>query len=68
MLDTVLPDLTAYYAGMQKGDSIVAIAEVPTPCYYLMTQELKNHPCDSVTIAFYRANEPMTARVFLGDQ
>ena len=68
VIDTVHPGYAAYYAGMQAGDSIVAVGGVATPCYILLTQELQHHPCDSVTIDFYRHGEPMTARVFLGDE
>jgi regulator of sigma E protease len=68
VVDTVLPDNAAYYAGIQKGDSLVAIAGVPTPCYIQMTQELQKHPCDSITVDYYREGEFRTARVFLGDQ
>ena len=68
VIDTVLPDNAAYNAGIEKGDSIVAVGGVATPCYVMMTQELLHHPCDSVTIDFYRAGEPRSVRVFLGDQ
>lgn len=68
VVDTVLPDNAAYYAGLQKGDSLVAVAGVPTPSYMQMTQELQRHPCDSITIDYYRNGELQTARVFLGDQ
>ena len=68
VIDTVLPDNAAYYAGIQKGDSIVAVAGVPTPCYIQMVNELQLHPCDSVDIDFYRSGEPQSVRVFLGDQ
>ena len=68
VIDSVFPDNAAYLAGMQKGDSIVAVAGVPTPCNVLMTEELQRHPCDSVTIDYYRAGEPQSARLFIGDQ
>ena len=68
VIDTVLPDFPAYYAGIQKGDSIVGVAGVPTPCYTMMVQELQLHPCDSVALDFYREGELHTAYVFLGDQ
>ena len=68
VIDTVLPDNAAYFAGLQKGDSIVGIADVPTPCYIQLTQELQNHPCDSITIEYYRAGERCTTRAFIGDQ
>ncbi len=68
VIDTVLPENAAYYAGLQKGDSIVAVAGVPTPCQVQVTQELQQHPCDSVTIDYYRAGERLTAHLFLNDQ
>ena len=68
VVDTVLPDNAAYFAGIQKGDSIVAVAGVATPCYMQMTQELRLHPCDSISIDYYRNGELQTTRAFLGDQ
>lgn len=68
VVDSVFPDNAAYYAGMRKGDSIVAVNGVPTPSNVQMTEELQRHPCDSVTIDFYRADEKHTARLFIGDQ
>ena len=68
VIDTVLPDNAAYYAGLQKGDSIVAVEGVPTPCHVMVTQELQRHPCDSVTMDYYRNGELCTAHLFIGDQ
>lgn len=68
MIDTVMPEQAAYYAGLQKGDSVVAVNGVPTPCHVQVTNELQKHACDSVTIDFFRQGEPMQARAFLGDQ
>ena len=68
VIDSVTPGTAASFAGIEKGDSIVAVAGVPTPCYQLMTQELQLHPCDSITIDYFRAGEAHTAHVFLGDQ
>ena len=68
VVDSVLPDNAAYYGGMQKGDSIVAVAGVPTPCTVLVRQELQRHPCDSVSIDYFRNGEEQTARLFIGDQ
>lgn len=68
VIDTVLPEYPAYEAGIRKGDSIVAVAGVQTPCYIMMTQELQLHPCDSVQIDYYRTGELYSTRVFLGDR
>lgn len=68
VIDSVFPNNAAYLAGMQKGDSIVAIDGVQTPCNVLMTAELQQHPCDSITIDYYRAGQLCQTRMFIGDQ
>lgn len=68
VVDTVLPDNAAFFAGLQKGDSIVAVNSVPTPCYIQLTEELQRHPCDSVTIDYYRQGALQQAHLFIGDQ
>lgn len=66
--DSVIPNGAAYYGGIQKGDSIVAVDGVPTLCQVQVTQELQKHPCDSITIDYYRAGQLYTAHLFIGDQ
>ena len=68
MIDSVMPDNAAFLGGMQAGDSVVAVDGVPTPCAVQVTDELQKHPCDSITLDFYRNGEPMSARLFIGDQ
>ena len=54
VIDSVFPENAADYAGLQKGDSIVAISGVPTPCTVMMTTELQHHACDSIAVDYYR--------------
>ena len=68
VVDTVLPGNAADLAGIRKGDSIVAIDGVPTPCAVMVPIELQKHPCDSITMDYYRAGELQTAHLFIGDQ
>ena len=68
VVDTVIPEMPAAYAGIEKGDSLVAVDGVPTPCAVMVTLELQKHPCDSITIDYYRAGEQQTAHLFIGDQ
>ena len=68
IVDSVIPNNAAFYAGIQKGDSIVAVNNVPTPCQIEVTQELRKYPCDSVAIDLYRNGEHLQARMFIGDQ
>lgn len=68
VVDSVLPNNAAYFAGVEKGDSIVAVNGVSTPCNILLTEELQHHPCDSIAIDYYRQGELQTTHAFLGDQ
>lgn len=68
VVDSVIPLNAAGLAGMMAGDSVVGVNGVATPCGILVQEELRKHPCDSVTLDFYRAGQPMTARLFIGDQ
>ena len=68
VIDTVLPGFAADYAGLRAGDSIVAIDGVATPCNTMMVEELRKHPCDSVTIDFYRQGAPLSTKAFIGDE
>ena len=68
VIDSVVPGNAAYYGGLAKGDSVVAVAGVATPCAVQVTTELQKHPCDSVSIDYYRNGEKYTARLFVSDQ
>lgn len=68
VVDSVMEGGAAYYGGMQAGDSIVGINGQDGLCYLQTTQELLLHPCDSITVDFYRAGELQHAGVFIGDQ
>jgi regulator of sigma E protease len=68
VLDSVLEGSVAHAAGLQKGDSLLAIAGTEVPGYIQLVQELQLHPCDSVTIDFCRAGQKQSVRVFLGDE
>ena len=68
VIDSVIPSGAASYADMQKGDSIVGVNEAQGLCYVQITNELAKHPCDSITLSFYRGGELQQARLFIGDQ
>jgi hypothetical protein len=56
---------------LRKGTNIHnknGVNDVQNLCYVQITNELAKYPCDSVTLSFYRAGEPMQARLFIGDQ
>ena len=68
VVDSVMPNNAAFFAGIEKGDSIVSVGGVETGCVTQMTAELQRHACDSVEVEFYRAGEKQTAHLFIGDQ
>lgn len=68
IIDTVMPDHAAWYGGMQKGDQVVAVAGVETPCQVQVMDELQRHTCDSVALDYVRDGQTKTAHLFIGDQ
>lgn len=68
VVDSVLPGNAADLAGIQVGDSVVAVDGVPAASHIQVKQELQLHACDSVTLDFYRNGELQQARLFIGDQ
>ena len=68
VIDSVAPLHAADLAGLQTGDSVVAVNGVPTPCHVQVTDELQKYSCDSVTVDYYRQGELNQAHLFIGDQ
>ncbi len=64
----IIPASPAAIALMEKGDSIVAVGSVVTPCYQDVVAELSHYACDSVMISLYRNGEPTVVNLFLGDE
>lgn len=77
IVDSVMENNAAYFGGMEKGDSVVSINGEPTPCTIMVQNALAEHPCDSITVGFYRTvsgqqsadsgKEYMETRLFIGD-
>ena len=68
VIDSVCPNTAADFAGLRANDSLTAIEGVPTPCFALVKEQLRLHPCDSIRITYYRDGEEQTAYAFIGDQ
>ena len=66
-VDTVIPNMPAALAGMQKGDSIVAVNGEPAACMIQMNQALEGHANDTVEVTYFRGEEQLTSRMVLGD-
>ena len=59
---------TGSLMGLTQGDSVVSVMGVSTPSAYEVQNELKKHPCENITVGYYRAGEYQTAEAFMGDQ
>lgn len=59
---------TGSFMGLQPGDSVVQVSGVLTPSFYEVQNELKKHPCETVSLGFYRNGEYLTTEAFMGDQ
>ena len=57
IIDTVFADNASAMERWRKGDSIVAVNDVPTPCVTLFNREMRFHANDTVTIAYWRDGE-----------
>ena len=68
VIDSVMENNAAYYGGLLRGDSVVSVNGEPTPCTVMVQNALAAHPCDSITVGFYRDTTFMEARLFIGDQ
>ncbi len=67
VVDSVIENHAAFFGGIQRGDSVICINGEPTPCTVMVQNELAKHPCDSITVGFYRSGEYQEARLFIGD-
>lgn len=68
VVDSVLPETAAYFAGLQKGDSIVSVSGTPTPCFVQVQDELRKYPCSNVLVGYFRDSTYVETEIFLGDQ
>ncbi len=66
VIDNFALGSAAQAAGMQVGDSIVALDGVPTPAFSDFVKEIADKKGKEVTISYYRKGEPKEATFALG--
>lgn len=64
----VMEQSAGAYAGLMEGDSIVSVAGIVTPSLYEVQDQLRKHPCDSITLGIYRGGVYEEHDAFIGDQ
>lgn len=67
VIGQVIPDGAAAKAGLQAGDSLVAVGGVPMQWYDQFTGSFAQHKGDTVPVTFVRGGEEMTAAVALNE-
>lgn len=67
-VDTVLPNTPAAKAGIQKGDKVIAINNIPTPYFQDVVKVLKNNQNLSVDVLLLRNNDSITTTATVSDQ
>jgi regulator of sigma E protease len=63
VVDSIVPGMPAEKAGLQKGDSLVAVAGKQAPFFDEFVDELFHHKGDSTTVSFYRDGSLMTLSI-----
>lgn len=62
----LIEDGPAYKAGLQPGDSLIAVGNLETTAYQDVVEALEPYACDSVTIKYVRAGVCDSVRAYLG--
>ncbi|MCQ2342048.1 MAG: RIP metalloprotease RseP [Paludibacteraceae bacterium] len=68
VVDTTLAGDLADAAGIRKGDTIVAVAGVPTPCAVMVNQQIRLHPCEQISLTVGRTDGRVDLPIFIGDR
>lgn len=68
VVDTALTGDLADEAGIVKGDTIVAVNGVNTPCAAMVNPEIRKYPCEEITITLGRDTGRTDAKIFVGDR
>jgi regulator of sigma E protease len=65
-IDYIVPDQSAYNAGLQVGDSFIAIEGANVDSWYEAVGQIEKYPNETITISFDRQGETLNKQVTLG--
>ena len=65
-IDYIVPDQPAYNAGLQVGDSFIAIEGENVESWYEAVGQIEKYPNETITISFNRQGETLNKQVTLG--
>lgn len=65
-IDYIVPDQPAYNAGLQVGDSFIAIEGANVESWYEAVGQIEKYPNETITISFNRQGETLNKQVTLG--
>ena len=65
-IDYIVPDQPAYNAGLQVGDSFIAIEGANVDSWYEAVGQIEKYPNETITISLNRQGETLNKQVTLG--
>ena len=65
-IDYIVPDQPAHNAGLQVGDSFIAIEGANVDSWYEAVGQIEKYPNETITISFNRQGETLNKQVTLG--
>ena len=65
-IDYIVPDQPAYNAGLQAGDSFIAIEGANVDSWYEAVGQIEKYPNETITISLNRQGETLNKQVTLG--
>ena len=65
-IDYIVPDQPAYNAGLQVGDSFIAIEGANVESWYEAVGQIEKYPNETITISFNRQGKTLNKQVTLG--
>ena len=65
-IDYIVPDQPAYNAGLQVGDSFIAIEGANVDSWYEAVGQIEKYPNETIAISFNRQGETLNKQVTLG--
>lgn len=68
VVDSIIVGDLAEQAGVLKGDTILAVAGVPTPCIAMEMQEIRKHPREDCSLTIGRDTGRVELSIFIGDR
>lgn len=68
VIDSIIPNMPAAMAQLQKGDSLVAINDSSLFSFYDFQSLFNEHKNETITLSYYRQNELLHSQILLNEE